>query len=209
MQLISLAVAATALLFPGRRIDRIVEGLSNNEPGAGAVPARNLCQKVSLALTMLLAVFWCGRAFLSQSLGQLLVSEGLLVALSFAHALVSKKTRLAEAALVFAGAGEVIHAIKMYIPAAEIISTGAGVLLVLWLGSYVLARTAGERRISVFGPAFRNVSHVFLTLILSYDLMQVAPCWSSRGRSMRPADSPVLSIQSWDVSERSVWRRPE
>jgi hypothetical protein len=90
----------------------------------------------------------------------------------------------------------------MHIPIAEIVSIAAGVLLVLWLGSYVLARTAGERRISVFGPAFRNVSHVFLTLILFYDLMQVAQITLAVGHLTGWVSAVLVVAWAFDAARR-------
>lgn len=171
MQLVCLATAAAALLYPGAIVDRYAASLKRAASGGNALPARQLCQRVSLGLTLLLAAIWCQTAFMSQETAELSISEGLLIVLLVLHALVWQSKRLAEIALVFAGFGAVVHAVNGGIGADEIISSGTASLLMLWLGSYVLSRNTPERLGLVFGPATRNVSGICLTLLLAFNFL--------------------------------------
>ena len=186
MQLVCLAAAAIALLYPGALVDRFVGSIrygsgtressfagplpdmnSHKFSYSGTLPTRKLCQRVSLGLTLLLAAYWCPTALRSTTPAEVCVSEGLLLLLLVLHALVWQSKRLAEIALVFAGFGAVVHAVHVGFAAEEIISGGTASLLVLWLISYVLPRITPPRVGFVFGPATGNVSRVCLTLLLT------------------------------------------
>ncbi len=175
MRLVCLAIAATALLYPGRQIDRWIDSVPAREATDELSFMHLFCQRVSLGIVLLLASVWCGRAILWGQPQDLVWSQGLLMLLLGWHALVWNSPRLGEAALFFAGVGAVIQAVHLQIPATVIVSYGTAVLLGLWLLSYVLQRMPTYRFAAVFGPASQNVSAVCLTMLLpAYYLTDLA-----------------------------------
>ena len=196
MQLVCLASAAMALLYPGALADRYVGRMPGTDSGGHSPAIRNLCQRASLGLTLLLAALWCQTPFMSSTPAELSVSEGLLLASLILHALVLKSTRLAEIALVFAGFGTVTHLARAGIPTDEIISAGTSVSLVVWLCSYVLTRRTDTRLGMVFGPAARNVSGVCLSLLLAFSsLPQLA--WGTLSGVPHAAWGSLVLIVIW------------
>lgn len=221
MQLVCLATAAVALFYPGMRIDRFVGNMSTarrrgtrESSGADLIAARSshefrdaavnhLCQRVSLGMTLLLAVTWCQRAFLSSTPLDLCVSEGVLLLLLVLHALVWQSTRMAEFTLVFAGFGSIVHAVHAGFAADEIISGATACLIVLWLSSYVLSKTTTGRLGLVFGPATRNLSDFCLTLLMAFSFLpQFAWGTLNGANQITWPSSIVIVVWAFDAARR-------
>jgi hypothetical protein len=168
MKLLCLSTAAIALLYPGRRIDRLIESLPDERSSGDFSPVHLFCQRVSLAVTLILATCWFGLAVASATPAEVMVSQTLLLSLLAVHALVWNTPRLVEAALSFAGAGAIIHAVLLHVPPADIVADGTLALLVLWGCTHVPQRWFGKRISDLLRPACRNVSGVCLTLLLLF-----------------------------------------
>ncbi len=81
-----------------------------------AIFSRLIIFRLSLAVTVILPAVWFSRATASGGSAEVIVSQVLLLSLLSVLALVWNTPRLAEVALSFAGAGAILHAIRLHVP---------------------------------------------------------------------------------------------